>query len=256
MTAASPQSTELASMPQVSIITPTFNRQTLLPALWEGVCAQSVQDIEWLVHDHSLQRAAMFDAINDPRVRYVHVPREMSIGAKRNYLCDAAHGEVIVHFDDDDFYAPHYVESMLSLMRDQNADIVKLFGFFLYQQKHRIFAYWDLERDFPLHFRLSPADQPAAMWNNGQMSGRWGYGFSYVFHRKVWQAVQFPDQNHGEDAVFANTAVDQLEFRSAGKQDVTCSCLHIIHDGNTSIAFPQQILLAESLPILFPKFHS
>jgi glycosyltransferase involved in cell wall biosynthesis len=243
-------------MPQASIITPTFNRQTFLPALWECVGAQSVQDIEWLVHDHSPQRAALFDAINDPRVRYVHVPQEISIGAKRNYLCDAANGEVIVHFDDDDFYAPHYVESMLSLMRDQNADIVKLFGFFLYQPKHKVFAYWDLERDFPLHFRLSPADQPSAMSNNGQMPGRWGYGFSYVFHRKVWQAAQFPDQNHGEDSVFANTAVQQLKFRSAGMQDATRSCLHIIHASNTSIAFPQQILPAKSLPILFPKFHS
>jgi glycosyltransferase involved in cell wall biosynthesis len=243
-------------MPQASIITPTFNRQTFLPALWECVRAQSVQDIEWLVHDHSSQRAAMFDAINDPRVTYVHVPQEMSIGAKRNYLCNAANGEVIVHFDDDDYYAPHYVESMLSLMRDQNADIVKLFGFFLYQPKHRIFAYWDLESDFPLHFGLSPTDQPSAMRNNGQMSGRLGYGFSYVFHRKVWQAGKFPNQNHGEDQVFADTAVHQLKFRSAGKQDATCSCLHIIHDSNTSIAFPQQILPPENLPVLFPKFHS
>ena len=40
-------------MPQVSIITPTVNRQNLLPALWEYVCSQTVQDFEWLVHDSS-----------------------------------------------------------------------------------------------------------------------------------------------------------------------------------------------------------
>jgi hypothetical protein len=83
-------------------------------------------------------------------------------------------------------------KALLSLMRDQNADIVKLFGFFLYQPKHKVFAYWDLERDFPLHFRLSPANQPSAMSNNGQMPGRWGYGFSYVFHRKVCKQFNFP----------------------------------------------------------------
>ena len=98
-----------------------------------------------------------------------------SIGAKRNYLCDAANAEVIVQFDDDDFYAPHYVESMLSLMRDQNADIVKLFGFFLYQPKHKVFAYWDLERDFPLHFRLSPAGRPA-FGDVEQRSNAWQMG--------------------------------------------------------------------------------
>jgi len=28
----------------------------------------------------------------------------MTIGAKRNALCDAAESEIIAHFDDDDFY--------------------------------------------------------------------------------------------------------------------------------------------------------
>ena len=73
-----------------------------------------------------------------------------------------ANGDVIAQFDDDDFYSPRYVENMMTLMRDQNADFVKLFRFFLYQPKHNVFAYWDLERDFPLHFRLSPVDQSVA----------------------------------------------------------------------------------------------
>ena len=56
-------------MPRVSIITPTMNRQELLPALWRCVCGQSpVQDFEWLVLDGSPQRASFFDPITDPRV--------------------------------------------------------------------------------------------------------------------------------------------------------------------------------------------
>ena len=186
-------------MPRVSIITPTINRQNLLPALWECVRAQSFQDIEWLIHDGSPQPASMFHTINDARVRYTHVPQPMTIGAKRNDLCLAAHGEIIVHFDDDDFYGPPYIRDMVSFMTEQNADFVKLFGFFLYQRAHNILAYWDLERDFPLHFVLAPDGPPYAMPNNGHMSGRWGYGFSYVFRRTVWEATQFPDRNHGED---------------------------------------------------------
>jgi glycosyltransferase involved in cell wall biosynthesis len=107
-------------MPRVSIITPTLNRQDLLPALWDCVRAQSVEDIEWLVFDGSPQRAPMFDGIDDPRVCYRHVADSMTIGAKRNALCDAAKGEIIAHFDDDDFYGPRYIESMISLMTDLN----------------------------------------------------------------------------------------------------------------------------------------
>jgi glycosyltransferase involved in cell wall biosynthesis len=143
-------------MPQVSIVTPTINRQTLLPALWDYVRAQSVQDFEWLVHDGSPQPASMFHAINDSRVRYMHAPKAMTIGAKRNDLCQAANGKIIVHFDDDDFYGPHYIQRMVSFMNKESAHFVKLFGFFLYQQAHKIFAYYDLESDFPIHFRLAP----------------------------------------------------------------------------------------------------
>lgn len=241
-------------MPRVSIITPTKDRQELLPALWDCVRAQSEQDFEWLVHDGSPQRASIFDAIDDPRVRYMHLPGQMRIGAKRNALCDAAKGEIIAHFDDDDFYGPRYIDGMVSFMADQHVDFAKLFGFFLYQRTHKIFAYLDLERDFPIHFRLEPgAHHPVPELNNGHMTGRWGYGFSYLFHRRVWEKVRFPDENHGEDQIFANEAV--ARFRSDGKQDFGCSCLHILHTTNISIAFPQQILPAERLPQLFPDFH-
>src|SRR5450755_929336 len=105
-------------MPRVSIITPTKDRQNLLPALWNCVQAQHFQDIEWLIHDGSPGRA-VFDGINDPRIRYMHEPQPMSIGVKRNVLCDAAQGEIIVHFDDDDFYGPHYIRDMELFMTDR-----------------------------------------------------------------------------------------------------------------------------------------
>jgi hypothetical protein len=194
----------------------------------------------------------MFDAISDPRVKYMHMPQPMTIGAKRNYLCSVAQGEIIVHFDDDDFYAPHYIRDAVSFMTNRNASFVKLFGFFLYHRTHDVFAYWDLERDFPLHYILAPNQRPYVAPNNGGMSGVWGYGFSYVFYRKVWEATQFPDRNHGEDQAFAEAAIG--DFQCAGMQDFSRTCLHIIHANNTAITFPQQILPTTSLPELFPDF--
>jgi len=174
--------------------------------------------------------------------------------AKRNALCDAAKGEIIAHFDDDDFYGPRYIESMVSLMTELNVDFVKLFGFFLYHRMYDVFAYWDLERDFPMHWRLEPRAYPVPQVNNGGMSGRWGYGFSYVFHRRVWEQVRFPNQDHDEDQIFADDVV--ASFRSAGKQDFARSCLHVIHTTNHSISFPQQLLRSDLLPQLFPEFPS
>lgn len=241
-------------MPQVSIITPTINRQNLLPALWDCVRAQTVQDFEWLIHDGSPQRATIFDEPNqDRRIRYLHAPSgHATIGAKRNELCDAAQGEIIAHFDDDDFYGAHYIQRMVSLMTERNADFVKPFGYFLYHRRHDAFAYWDLEHDFPLHYVLHPTDDITFAAYRGGADARWGYGFSYVFDRRVWETVRFPDQNHGEDHVFANAAV--ARFKSAGQQDLDCSCIHVIHSSNTSFAYPQQILDRRLLQQLFPGF--
>jgi glycosyltransferase involved in cell wall biosynthesis len=240
-------------MPRVSIITPTVNRQGLLPVLWGCVRAQSVEDFEWLVLDGSPDRATFFDTISDPRVSYRHAPAPMSIGERRNALCRAANGEIIAQFDDDDFYARHYIEGMLSLMEEKRADFVKLFGFFLYHRQHEVFAYWDLALAFPLHYRLHPSEEIQLVpYSDGGRDARWGYGFSYVFHRRVWETERFLNQNHGEDQKFADAAV--ARFNCAGKQDRDYSCVHVIHTSNTSFCFPQQVWPKGQVAQLFPGF--
>jgi glycosyltransferase involved in cell wall biosynthesis len=245
-------------MPRVSIITPTKDRQAFLPALWECVRNQSLNNIEWLIHDGSPQPAPMFAGIKDPRVKYMHEPKVMTIGAKRNELCRAAKGEIIVHFDDDDFYAPHYIQDMVSFMTEQNANFVKLFGFFLYFRPLSTLAYWDLETDFPLYLCFDPRTPDAASVVRRPPVGvtdPWGYGFSFLFHRTVWEAVHFPDRDHGEDQEFADAVVANVNFKSTGKQDFVRSCIHIIHTGNSSTAFAQRIFPTKSLSEMFPDFH-
>jgi glycosyltransferase involved in cell wall biosynthesis len=139
-------------MQRVSIITPTRGRQALLPRLWDCVRAQTVKDIEWLIFDDDSPQPASFEWTRDPLVSYRHEAGRKTIGEKRNDLCAAAKGEIIVHFDDDDYYGPRYIEGMVSFMTEKNADFVKLFGFFLYQEASDTFAYWDLETDFPVHW--------------------------------------------------------------------------------------------------------
>lgn len=239
-------------MPRVSIITPTTNRASLLPAIWNCVRGQTVEDFEWLVHDGSAQPARMFDTIKDGRVRYMHAPALMTIGARRNALCEAAKGEIIVQFDDDDHYAPLYVERMTYFMTQSNADFVKLFGFFLLHRASDTFAYWDLEHPFPLHFILSPNAEVKVQPYKIIDSSRWGYGFSYVFYRRVWEAIRFPDRNHGEDQEFADSVVTR--FQSAGMQDMVHLCVHVIHARNTSLSAPQQVLPRSALTKMFPDF--
>lgn len=242
-------------MPKISIITPTKNREHHLPAIWDCVQKQSIQDVEWLISDDSPTPSSFLTGVarGNKNVRYLHDSKPLTIGAKRNLLVKEAKGDIIVHFDDDDYYAPGYIEAMLTLMANRNADIVKLFGFFLYHQRSGAYAYLDLEHGFPLHHVLHPQSDRIHFGQKsiGQFE-EWGYGFSFVYARKVWEAQPFPDQDHGEDQVFANAAIRR--FNEAGMQDNQFLMLHVIHDSNTSIVYPQQLLPSDFGQAYFPGF--
>jgi glycosyltransferase involved in cell wall biosynthesis len=240
-------------MPKISIITPTVGRAALMPALWRCVRNQTIRDFEWLVHDGSPQPDAFIQGIADPRVRYMYDPAAMKIGAKRNALCSVAKGQIIAQFDDDDYYAPHYLDVMLKFMKEQGADLVKLFGFFLYHRSWGELAYLELEKRFPLNYLFHQSLPIILVPLPAGNTDPWGYGFSYVFHRRVWEKVSFSNnRDHGEDQEFVDEA--RKHFKCAGFQDAQFVCLHIIHPNNTSWVYPQQRLPIEFLANCFPDF--
>src|SRR5688572_16721881 len=108
--------------PVVSIITPSFGRHALLEAQHRIVAAQTVSDFEWLILDDSAEPSAYFTRLDDPRVRYTHDPQRMIVAAKRNWLCERSVAPVIAQFDDDDYYAPHYLATMLARLDQAKAD--------------------------------------------------------------------------------------------------------------------------------------
>jgi glycosyltransferase involved in cell wall biosynthesis len=240
------------SSPLVSVITPTFNRPHILPTIHKCVAGQDMADFEWLVLDDSPVPSEFMMKLDDPRIFYDHLPERRSVGMKRNLLISRARGEIIAQFDDDDFYGKGYLSGMMSVMRNGDADFVKLFGFFMYSQLHDLFAFWDLRQNEGPHYevgnaplRLTRLDQ-AAFRNNYL-----GYGFSYVFKKRVWDSVNFIDQDWNEDAVFAIKAAEK--FNIVGTYDLNCACLHILHRANTSVCLPQYILPRFLLDRLFPS---
>src|SRR5215469_9727682 len=130
--------------PAVSIITPTFNRPALLAAQARFVLAQSEQNFEWLILDDSPEPCAHFSGIGDSRIRYHHLAgAPMLVSAKRNWLCERAGAPVIAQFDDDDYYAPNYLATMLARLEQTGADITKLSAWFVYSAQMKRLGYWD-----------------------------------------------------------------------------------------------------------------
>lgn len=239
---------------KVSVITPTFGREQFLPLAHRSFLAQTYPNLEWLILDDSPAPSAYLRGVDDPRIRYSHSADRLRIGRKRNRLIAQADGDIIVQFDDDDFYSPKYVDRMVSRL-NEGFDFVKLSGWFLYCVPYRALGYWDLTVTEGWHHVWSPAEGPADVYvnetNNANFAHNYlGYGFSYVFRKKVWEATPFPDDvDWNEDVPFA-LAADRA-FRLHHFRDVGGLCLHILHRGNISRCFPQYRLPALILRLVF-----
>jgi hypothetical protein len=176
---ARPRIEVAAAAPRVSCIMPTYNRRQFVPLALRWFLAQDWPSRELVIVDDGTDRVA--DLLpDDPRIRYVRLDRKHSLGAKRNQACQAASGEVIVHWDDDDWSAPQRLTYQVSSLLRDKADACGLTRLYYHQPAT------DLSWQY-----IYPADQRP-----------WVAGNTLCYTREFWRRNPFPDINVGEDARF------------------------------------------------------
>jgi glycosyltransferase involved in cell wall biosynthesis len=238
---------------RISIITPTFGRERCLPGLYRSFAEQTYSDRELLVFDDSPSPSPFFTGLRDPRVIYLHAPERLTIGEKRNRLIERASGEIVAFFDDDDHYEPGYLASMVGALGD--ADLVKLSGWFALSIPDDAFFFWDTAQNHPLHYKVG--EGAIAFVTSGQFKPDFaaknvdGYGFSYLFRRRLFGAARFPNQSFGEDLPFV-TAVRAGGGKVRHLQDDSGLVEHLLHNLNRSVIFPQYRLPRSLADHLFP----
>jgi glycosyltransferase involved in cell wall biosynthesis len=248
-------------LPSVSVICPTFQREFHLRNAVAYYCEQRTDaELELLILDDSPERGTFLD---DPyyrgrNIRYWHVPgARLSIGAKLNILQQRAEGDIIVRFDDDDYYAPDYVEKMVRFLGD--ADFVTLSGWFAYIPATSRFAYWATDVISPTHYLFSagePLQVCSPFGDDRTFVARnlWGYGFSHVWRSSVLPEVAFDDIDINEDLEFYRKVV-AAGCRTVCAADTEGLVLHLIHPGNTAARiYPQHLLPDFMLARYFPRY--
>jgi ADP-heptose:LPS heptosyltransferase len=131
-----------------------------------------------------------FDSVADivpahPAILYVREePRGRSLGAKRNLACELARGEIVLHWDDDDWYAPWRVRYQVETLVSNNLDLCSL---------NRAFF-------------VDAAERKA--WEYVQSSGisNWLCGATLCYRRSLWEKQPFADVKIGEDSRFVVSA--------------------------------------------------
>ncbi|HWU89495.1 MAG TPA: glycosyltransferase, partial [Kofleriaceae bacterium] len=91
--------------PRVSCIMPTCDRRPFVPRAVRQFLAQRWPDAELIIVDDGERPVEDLVPAHE-RIRYLRLPARRSIGHKRNLACEAATGELVVHWDDDDWMAP------------------------------------------------------------------------------------------------------------------------------------------------------
>ncbi|MBM4356502.1 MAG: glycosyltransferase [Deltaproteobacteria bacterium] len=232
---------------KISVVTPTYQRQGWHELLYCVFDAQDWEDKELVVVDDSPEPSPFFSGLMDRRVVYRHARQRIPIGPKRDLLVRLARGEVIAHFDDDDYYAPDYLSWMHGELADHDA--VKAGGFYIMSVLHDAFAYWDVVTEAPHHFKLAPSEplHPVPVKDySAEARARfhdnflYGLGFSFMYRRTTAERCRFGDKHWGEDHEFLRAV------------DASGMSVRIVHDhaghlccfrhGEGSTLFPQYLL--------------
>jgi glycosyltransferase involved in cell wall biosynthesis len=167
------------AQPLVSCIMPTSDRRAWVAHAIAYFLRQDYPNLELLVLDDGDDQVA--DLVPpDPRIRYIPLERRLVLGEKRNRACELAHGEIVVHWDDDDWQAPHRVRYQVDELERHGAAICG---------PTRV-----------LHF--DPAAGRAWLYEYPARGRRWVAGNALCYRKEAWQANRFAPVQIGEDTRF------------------------------------------------------
>src|SRR5690349_3229572 len=116
----------------VSSILPTHNRRTFFAQSIQYFLRQEYSNKELIIIDDGSD--CIRDLVPDnSQIRYFRLDHRHSIGAKRNLACHHANGDIIVHWDDDDWMAPWRISYQVASLLERNLDLCGLDRLFYFQ---------------------------------------------------------------------------------------------------------------------------
>jgi len=172
--------------PLVSCIMPTFDRRRFVTIAVDCFLAQDWPRKELIVVDDGTDPVG--DLCRHRDIRYIRLPHRTSIGNKRNLACQEARGDVIMQWDDDDWYGPDRLRRQALPILDGSADLTGIDNRYVLQLPSGDF--WTVEEE--LHRRMFVGDV---------------HGGTIAFRRALMlDGVRYPDSSLGEDAVLIKRA--------------------------------------------------
>jgi teichuronic acid biosynthesis glycosyltransferase TuaG len=111
-------------MPQISVITPSYNSKKFISETLNSIQSQSLQDFEAIIiDDASPDNSADFisDILPDKRFRLIRLRQNIGAAEARNVGLRSARGRYIAFLDADDVWHPDKLERQLRFMDQRKA---------------------------------------------------------------------------------------------------------------------------------------
>jgi glycosyltransferase involved in cell wall biosynthesis len=210
-----------AFLPLVTCIMPTADRRPFVGRAIQYFLQQDYEERELIVVDDGADAIRDLIPADDPRVRYMDIRRSngarRTIGAKRNFACAAAKGQIILHWDDDDWSAPDRITCQVThLLQGGEARTIRSHPPEVCGLQHIIYY------------------EPTAgsAWRYIYRGRRpWVAGNTLAYRKSLWQARPFDDVNVGEDARFLWTGPPKL-IAALTDENFVVGLIHHGENGN------------------------
>jgi glycosyltransferase involved in cell wall biosynthesis len=112
-------------LPFVTCIMPTANRVHYMLTAIKYFLDQDYPYKELVIVDNGLEcSSTIIPTLYS--LRYFYLSQPATIGSKRNIACEKAAGHIIVHWDDDDWYASNWISHQVNVLLKTDADICGL----------------------------------------------------------------------------------------------------------------------------------
>jgi glycosyltransferase involved in cell wall biosynthesis len=178
----------LANTVVASCVMLTRNRRGFAALARELFEAQDYPHRELLIVDNGEVPVADL-ATGNPMIRYLRPNRGLSLGELRSLAAREARGDIIVHWDDDDWYSPQRLRYQITPILNGEADLTGLENRYLLDLSTG--SFWTISEN--LHVRMFVGNV---------------HGGTLAFHRRILDGVvDYPPLNLAEDAGLLRTAL-------------------------------------------------
>ena len=167
----------------ISAIMPTYNRRAFIPQALSYFERQDYPYKELVIVDDGTDTIIDLLPTNLP-ITYIMLSERCTLGMKRNIAVSLAKGEVICHWDDDDYYGPKRLSTQVKPLLAGQAQVSA------FRMSHLL----DI-RDMRLW--------ECAEWLHAFLFAESVRGGTLMYRASLWQDGQYyPSTNVGEDARF------------------------------------------------------